>query len=137
MKNWICPDCKCECEEGKRCAGGVCDCALNGKCKSMRKIKPTIFNTPEWKKLEESYLKSPKVEITPLNRANKDDRKKARLLQKLINYMFEHDTNGVRSKYHSYMKQLSHKFVQEEIRGIQINWDATQRTIDQMTKDNL
>jgi len=37
MKTWTCSDCNCECEKGKFCAGGVCDCALSGKCKSDKK----------------------------------------------------------------------------------------------------
>jgi hypothetical protein len=95
----------------------------------MKKIEPTVFKTKAFKTLMSWVNKPPKVEITPILRNDKDEQKKAKQMEKWINYVYKHNVNGATTKYFSAMRALSHKLVQDEVCGIQTGKDTINKLI--------
>lgn len=71
----------------------------------------------------------PKFKIRPTNREDKDDVRKAKLLQKLINFQFKHNTNGITDKYLLLQKKLAKMYADEVIFGVKVRWDEMEKTI--------
>jgi hypothetical protein len=99
-----------------------------------QKIEPTYFKSKEWKKLEEEFSKPPKVEITARSQT-KEEKKKAKMLEKVINYSFETNANGIINKYMQVMRLCRDNFLQEQVYGIQVNWDTTNKLIENIAKE--
>lgn len=89
----------------------------------------------KWRELNELLSKPPKVEVKPMLCTNKKDKEKAKKMEEIINYMFEHNTNGITEKYMKVMKLCAENFVKEQIDGIRVSWDATQRAVENLLSD--
>ena len=102
-------------------------------CKKGRKHQP-IFETKAWKSLEKELKKPPKLKIYAVDRNNEGDKKKAKLMQKLIDYQFKTNTNGFTDKYWAFMKQHATEFLKEEVRGLQVSWDHIDKALKKVNK---
>lgn len=84
-------------------------------------------------KIEEELKKMSKViptfKVSPTITANKEDIKKAKMLQKLINYQFKHNINGFQTKYFFLQKKLAEMYTSEMLYGIKVRWDDMEKTI--------
>lgn len=101
----------------------------------MTKVIPSIFKTKEWKELIKEFEKLPYVNVKPRDENNKEDIKKAKQLEKLFNYMFKNNTNGIRSEYYDYMIRVKKQWVLDKFYEIQTNVDNVERTIAAMAKE--
>lgn len=98
----------------------------------MKKIKPKLYDLPAFKRLEKEWTKPPEVRVMPIN--TKEDRKKAKLMEKVLNHAFKTNANGITNKYMQVMKLASDNFLAEELYGIRTSWDATMRVVENIAK---
>ena len=85
----------------------------------MKKIIPSVFKTDAWKKLEKAALKAPKVEIKPRDLNDKEDKKRAKLMEQLINYQFKNNIGGIRTKYFLLQTNLARDYFNKIVWGIE------------------
>ena len=95
-----------------------------------REIKePSIYKTKVWKEIEKQSKKMPKFCIKPTIPSNKEDVKKAKLMEKILNYEFKHNTNGFQTKYFILQKKLAEAYTKEMLYGIKVRWEDMEKTI--------
>ena len=95
-----------------------------------REIKePSIYKTKAWKEIEKQSKKMPKFNISPVDKKNKDDVKKAKLMEKILEYEFKHNTNGFQTKYFLLQKKLAEAYTKEVLYGIKVKWKDMEKTI--------
>lgn len=102
----------------------------------MTKIEPTIYKSKVWKLLEKQSKSLPKFMVTPVDKNNKEDKKKAKLMEKILKYEFKHDTNGFQTKYLELQKRLAKEYVNEMLYGITVNWENIEKTIKSLAGTN-
>jgi hypothetical protein len=102
----------------------------------MKKIEPTIFKTKAWKWLEKEIGKPPKLSVYPLDRDSKEDKKKAKLMEQIVNYQFKTNYNGFTDKYWAYMKKHAEKYLRKETQAIQVNWESVDKVLNNMQKED-
>ena len=79
-------------------------------------VEPSIYKTRVWKEIEKQSKKMPKFNISPVDKTNKDDVKKAKLMEKILNYEFKHNTNGFQTKYFLLQKELDKLRIRNQLR---------------------
>lgn len=92
----------------------------------MKVIEPTAY-----KLLRKELGKPPSVVVTPIISKSTEDIKKAKMLQKLMNYMFKNNYNGVTTKYYNYMRRKQKEWLKKELYGVQVRWDKVEKSITQ------
>lgn len=92
-----------------------------------KKIMPSVFKTKAWKELQKEALKPPKFSVLPLDMFNPDEKKKAKQMQKIINYMYKNNTNGVTTKWHKVMEIVGKQLFQGQVYGIKVQWDSDKK----------
>lgn len=98
----------------------------------MKRTEPTIFKTQAWKRFEKEIGKPPKVRVTPITPS---DKKQAKQVEKLMNYMFKTNANGITNKYMQVMRLSQQAFLKEELYGIRVKWEAVEKAVNQIAKE--
>jgi len=93
----------------------------------------TQGNNPIQKEIEKTLKKMPKFEVKASDSRNKDDVKKAKLMQKLVNYQFKHNVNGFQDKYFMLQKKLAELYAKEMLYGIKVRWDVVEKAVKEVT----
>jgi GTPase SAR1 family protein len=97
----------------------------------MNKI-PT--STKLYKKLIKSFDKSPKVNVYPIEQT-KEEKEKAKVMEKVINYMFETNANNIRSNFYAYLDLMGKDWLKEQLYGIKTSWDNIEKYSNLMAKE--
>lgn len=100
------------------------------------KTKPTIYKTKLWKLLEKQYKSLPKFNIRPLDENNKEDKKKAKMMDEILNYQFKKNINGFQTKYFELQKKLAKMYADEMLYGITVRWEDMEKTIKNLAGTN-
>lgn len=95
--------------------------------------RPTLIETEAYKRWEKELGKPPKIRVFPLKKT-KEEKEKAKLVQKLINYMFETNADGFTSKYYAYMKLQQREWLEKQTSELKFNWDAVERALKPLIK---
>lgn len=102
----------------------------------MNQIEPSIYKTKAYKNLMKEIVKPPKIRITS-NFNTSGDKKKAKILQKIINYQFKHNTNGIFTKYLHLLSMFQKKYAESLIYGTKFNWETIEKSMDILVKNKI
>lgn len=83
--------------------------------------------------IEKELSKPPKIKITSISNT-KSEKEKAKMVEKLIRYQFEHNTNGCLDKYLKLVERLNKEYINELIYGIKVKWKSIEESIKSSTK---
>ena len=79
--------------------------------------------------IDKLVKKMPKFRVAPANKNDKEDIKKAKMMQKLINYQFKNNINGAQTKYFMLQDKLAKMYAEEMLYGIKVRWDTVEKEI--------
>jgi hypothetical protein len=74
-------------------------------------------------------MKLPKFSVKPLFQT-KEDKKKAKLLTELLNYQFDNNVNGCRTKFLNQVRAFENKLLKEKMNELRTGWDTMERCVD-------
>ena len=93
----------------------------------MTKVIPSFFKSKSWKRLEKELGKIPKVEVTPINFNNPEEKKKAKIMSKLLNYAFKTNANDITTKYFAHLRREQKEYLRELLYGTTKSFDAMEK----------
>lgn len=102
----------------------------------MLKRKPTIFKTKAYKEFMKQLGKSPKIRVKAADKFSKEDEKKAKEMEKLINYYYKNNVDGITTTFWKVQELVAKYVIQEQIDGIQVSWNAVKKQIDKLISTN-
>lgn len=86
-------------------------------------VEPSIYKTEAWKTIEKELGKMPKFRVSAGILSNKEDAKKAKLMERLLNYQFKQNVGMVRTRYYKLQKRLAEAYAKEMLYGIKVRWE--------------
>jgi ABC-type uncharacterized transport system ATPase subunit len=109
---------------------------MKSQTEGKKEIEPSIYKTKVWKEIEKQSKKMPKFYIEPTIPSNKEDVKKAKLMEKILNYEFKHNTNGFQTKYFLLQKKLAEAYTKEMLYGITVRWEDMDKMVKTLAGTN-
>ena len=94
--------------------------------------EPSIYKTKAYKDLMEELGKPPKVKITA-RFGTPEDKKKAKLMQKIVNSQFENNTNGFTTRYFKALHLLRKKWAESYLYGTKVTVDTIEKIAKEAT----